>query len=492
MEPLYSDGDSARHYGLADRKDEAGIETHPYRSEFRRDYSRLVHSPAFRRLQGKTQLFSGFEGDFFRTRLTHSIEVAQVAKSIASKLNHEHEYFREHNIDYDLIEFSALAHDIGHPPFGHTGESELHRVALDKGGFEGNAQTLRVLSTLEKKIYDDTVAKPDEVFCSENGDLRRGIDPTFRSIASILKYDNEINLTGTSGAIKKGYYKEYKGLVGDTWKNISRDTDMSDSTSRKSIECSIMDLADDIAYSTFDLEDTLKSGIINLVDIVMPSLDIIEKIKKSIFDKHGFELSPIEVLDILRKSIQTEGLSDELKAHDIESRTLYPEGGTAYYLSQAGLTYQSLKGIGSRTYLRGQLTSGMIGRLLAKVDIDFNERQPWLSQIKLDHEHLLQVEVLKTFTYLSVIDSPPMKVVERRHKDIISRIYGKLTEKDGFNLLPHDFKALYLQCRDTEQEDESLSSRLIIDFISGMTDGYAIDFHNRLVSGDYKKFLSVT
>jgi dGTPase len=94
-------------------------------SPFRRDYARLVHSPAFRRLQGKTQLFPGFESDFFRNRLTHSIEVAQVAKAIALYLNSKEPSLKGDPIDPDIVEFAALAHDLGHPPFGHNGESAL-------------------------------------------------------------------------------------------------------------------------------------------------------------------------------------------------------------------------------------------------------------------------------------------------------------------------------------------------------------------------------
>jgi dGTPase len=144
---LYSAGDYARIAAIQNRD----LEPESYRTEFRRDYARLIHCPSFRRLQGKVQLFPCHEGDFFRNRLTHSLEVAQIAKSIAIRLNETIPYFQTHKINTDLVEFAGLAHDLGHPPFGHNGEAELDQLMMDYGGFEGNAQTLRILSRLEKK-----------------------------------------------------------------------------------------------------------------------------------------------------------------------------------------------------------------------------------------------------------------------------------------------------------------------------------------------------
>ncbi|MDE2574030.1 MAG: dNTP triphosphohydrolase, partial [Rhodospirillales bacterium] len=116
----------------------------PTRSPWQRDRDRIIHSSAFRKLQYKTQVFVNHEGDFYRTRLTHSIEVAQIARSLA----------RELGLDEDLAEALALAHDLGHPPFGHAGERALDRCIKDFGGFDHNAQTLRVLTSLERRYAD--------------------------------------------------------------------------------------------------------------------------------------------------------------------------------------------------------------------------------------------------------------------------------------------------------------------------------------------------
>ena len=194
MKPLYTPADRTREYQLE--------EGPPHRSAFRRDYARLLHSPAFRRLQGKPQLFPSIEHDFFRNRLTHSLEVAQVAKSIALRLNHCHCYFREkeNQIDTDLVEAAALAHDLGHPPFGHNGERALDDCMKDRGGFEGNAQSLRILSKLSKKEPQ----RSPEV----------GLNLTHRTLAAIVKYDKRIPIRRKSNeSIVKGFYDSEKDLI---------------------------------------------------------------------------------------------------------------------------------------------------------------------------------------------------------------------------------------------------------------------------------------
>ena len=119
-----------------------------YRTPFERDRDRIIHTSSFRRLQSKTQVFLSGEYDFYRTRLTHSIEVAQIGRSICARLQRTSDLLGDdYFVDPDLVEAVCLAHDIGHPPFGHTGERTLHRLMQPYGGFEGNAQTLRILKS---------------------------------------------------------------------------------------------------------------------------------------------------------------------------------------------------------------------------------------------------------------------------------------------------------------------------------------------------------
>ena len=218
--PLYRAPDFERPVPVGD-PGELGPEQ--YRTPFRRDYARLIHSPAFRRLQGKAQLFPCQENDFFRNRMSHSLEVAQIAKSIAIRLNDNVAYFQENNISTDLVEFAGLAHDVGHPPFGHNGEFELDKQMLEYGGFEGNAQTLRILARLEKKqtlSYPHVQTIPDRVI--ERADQRAGLNLTYRALAAILKYDREIprNLDarksgGNVDRPVKGYYFHEENLVSE-------------------------------------------------------------------------------------------------------------------------------------------------------------------------------------------------------------------------------------------------------------------------------------
>lgn len=192
------------------------------------DRARILHSGAFRRLQRKTQVFGPGDGDFYRTRLTHSIEVAQIAKSIALRLG----------ANPTLCEAASLAHDIGHPPFGHAGEHVLNECMAGSGGFEGNAQNLRVLATLEIK-----------------SDAYAGLNLTRATLDALLKYKRSHSEAQATGH-RKFVYDDDLPLV--DWVCHGRRDD------RTSFECQIMDWADDVAYSVHDVEDGMWAGLITL------------------------------------------------------------------------------------------------------------------------------------------------------------------------------------------------------------------------------------
>ena len=183
-------------------------EEHPYRSAFQRDRDRILHTTAFRRLEYKTQVFVNYEGDYYRTRLTHTLEVAQIGRTIARALR----------ANEDLVEAIALAHDLGHTPFGHSGEEALHELMSDHGGFDHNRQSLRIVEELEERYPDF-----------------RGLNLTWEVREGIIKHRTE--------------YDQGSGLGYEPEK-------------RATLEGQIVNAADEIAYITHDLDDGLRAGLI--------------------------------------------------------------------------------------------------------------------------------------------------------------------------------------------------------------------------------------
>jgi dGTPase len=191
------------------------------RGPFERDRDRIIHASAFRRLKGKTQVFVAHEGDHFRTRLTHSLEVAQIARSVARRLR----------LDEDLAEACALAHDLGHPPFGHTGEHVLDDCTQPWGGFDHNAQTLRVIMRLESRYpqFD-------------------GLNLTWETLEGTVKHNGPMLRPG-----------EDISVLAPVWQDINAGFDL-DLTTFASAEAQVAAVADDIAYNNHDIDDGLAAG----------------------------------------------------------------------------------------------------------------------------------------------------------------------------------------------------------------------------------------
>lgn len=259
------------------------------RSPFQRDKARVLHSAAFRRLQAKTQVLGIGIGDFYRTRLTHSLEASQIGQGIVAQLQQKcPELSEQLHLDAGLVEAICLAHDIGHPPFGHGGEVALNYMMRDQGGFEGNGQTFRIVNKLEP-------------YTQQNG-----MNLCRRSILGLVKYPGMINKlhrrspsepASEMRAVKAADWHPPKGLYFDdqeafdwllaplshqdreTFQEIdsSKQPYAHSRTRHKSIDCSIMELADDIAYCIHDLEDAIVMGIINQQhfreEVLTPILD---------------------------------------------------------------------------------------------------------------------------------------------------------------------------------------------------------------------------
>jgi dGTPase len=219
------------------------------RSPFRRDCDRVIHSTAFRRLKYKTQVFVFHEGDHYRTRLTHSLEVAQIARALARQLG----------LDEDLTETLALAHDLGHPPFGHAGERALDTCLQAHGGFDHNAQTLRVVTSLEHRYPDFD-----------------GLNLTWESLEGIVKHNGP--LTARNGAAV-GRYRDRGIPVGVSDYVRTYDLEL---WSFASLEAQVAAIADDIAYDAHDIDDGLRAGLFDVDDLkVIPiAADMIAEIAR--------------------------------------------------------------------------------------------------------------------------------------------------------------------------------------------------------------------
>ena len=225
------------------------------RSDFQRDRDRIIHSTAFRRLKHKTQVFVNTSGDHFRTRITHSLEVAQIARTLSK-------FF---NLNEDLCETLSLAHDLGHTPFGHAGEDALNNCMRKFGGFDHNIQTIRIILFLENRYYEFN-----------------GLNLTFETLDGLLKHN---------GPIKN--LKKYNKIIGrNHFKNKIK------FSLSPSLEAQIASISDDIAYNSHDLEDGLKSNLFKLKDL--ENIYILEKI----INKHKKKIKKFSIDLVIRQVIR--------------------------------------------------------------------------------------------------------------------------------------------------------------------------------------------
>jgi dGTPase len=230
-----------------------------YRTAFQRDRDRIIHAAAFRRLEYKTQVFVNAEGDYYRTRLTHTLEVAQIGRTLARALG----------VNEDLVEAICLAHDLGHPPFGHAGESVLNRLLADNGGFNHNYQSYRLVTRLEQRYPDWP-----------------GLNLTYETLEGIAKHETEYDLSNVAGF---------------------------DETRRGSLEAQIANIADELAYNAHDLDDGLLAGL--FMPGGLDSLEIWQQLRDRLgwqgeilpeITRHHLirELVGMQVSDVLDHTIQ--------------------------------------------------------------------------------------------------------------------------------------------------------------------------------------------
>ncbi|WP_417415626.1 deoxyguanosinetriphosphate triphosphohydrolase [Hoeflea sp.] len=253
----------------------------PTRSEFQRDRDRIIHTTAFRRLKHKTQVFVAHEGDHYRTRLTHTIEVAQIARALARALK----------LDEDLAEGVALVHDFGHTPFGHTGEEALDELMAGAGGFDHNAQSLRIVTKLEQRYADFD-----------------GLNLTWETLEGLVKHNGPLITEG--GKPVPEPIAQY---------NAGHDLWLS---THSSLESQVAAIADDIAYNTHDIDDGLRSGLITLE--MLEELPLISQLLAEVRDRYPGLEEPRLINEVMRRQI-TRMLEDVIGVAQAHLQTIKPQ-----------------------------------------------------------------------------------------------------------------------------------------------------------------------
>ncbi|HIH4760926.1 TPA: anti-phage deoxyguanosine triphosphatase [Serratia marcescens] len=389
-------------------------------NDYARDRARIIHSASFRRLQGKTQVLGVGESDFYRTRLTHSLEVAQIGSGITAHLSKKYKDdlpIRDYLPDANLIEALGLAHDIGHPPFGHKGEAALSEKMWDFGGFEGNGQTLRICTRLgESSEYN-------------------GLNLTRRTLLGLLKYPGVFNdlkaLTGPTEKPPKCILDTERGELAwiiDILPNSDKDeflridninpSNENGRTIYKSLDCSIMELSDDIAYAVHDLEDAIALKIINAEDFrLWANENNIEGYMKYIDDLFG---------------------------------TNHPK--------------------------RKKVISDMVHRFIDSVEV---KKQGLFKEPLIDLKAFVkediskEISALKRLTYKKVVNKYEIKTIEFRGGRLISELFDILNQNTE-KLLPERY------INRIKENPQVPKERFVCDFIAGMTDNYASMLYDRI------------
>jgi dGTPase len=385
------------------------------RTPFARDRARVLHSAALRRLAAKTQVMVAGVSDFPRTRLTHTLEVAQIGRELGAALG----------CDPDLVEVAGLAHDLGHPPFGHNGESELDRLTERIGGFEGNAQSLRVLSRLEAKVVDPATGESV------------GLNLSRASLDAACKYP----WTRREGTRKFGAYAD--DLVIFDWLREGAPAE------RTCIEEQVMNWADDVAYSVHDFEDAVHSGIASLE--VFGSPQERRALVETAHRRFPGEGEPAELAAAL----------DRLVALD-------------YWPSSFDGTMRDLAAL-------KHFTSWLIARVstaapvATQVSFGAGPLTRYGADLVVPDEVRAEVSVMKAVAVQYVMNRPGADEQYARQREIIAELVNAMVLDEGRSLEPW-LRPAYL-----EATDDAERRRVIIDQVASLTDVSIVEWHRRLV-----------
>jgi len=398
------------------------------RTAGQRDRDRILYSLAFRRLANVTQVVGPLEGHVFHNRLTHSLEVAQIARRLAEEFLRKHPE-SESAIDVDVVECAGLAHDLGHPPFGHAAEEELNSIGSTCGladGFEGNAQTFRIVTRLAEL----------------NPGCQRGLDLTRASLNAILKYPWV--LADKPPKIKKqkfGSYDSDKQTLGFARK-------LGPPGTERCVEAQIMDLADDIAYSVHDIDDFYRAGLLPIDQLVGDTNTFLEFLSQW-KDPHD---GPHLAVDDVRR------LKNLLE------------------LVRLGLPYRGTRA--QRVGLRA-FTSNQLGHFVSAVSLKRDTATQW--RVSIEPTRQLEIDFLKHLVWVFVIANPRLASVQAGHRRIVRDLvsfYSDAIERGKPDVLPPFFQ----EDAETLGGNKAEAARLAIDIVASLADEQATRLARR-VSG---------
>ncbi|MCN0180130.1 deoxyguanosinetriphosphate triphosphohydrolase [Salinispora arenicola] len=388
------------------------------RSAYERDRARVLHSAAFRRLAAKTQVHTAGTDDFLRTRLTHSLEVAQIAREMGSRLG----------CDPDVVDTAGLAHDLGHPPFGHSGEEALDALAAACGGFEGNAQTLRVLTRLEAKVIG-----PDGASA--------GLNLTRASLDAVSKYP----WPRRPGERKFGVYADDRPVF--AWLRA----DVPDR--RRCLEAQVMDWADDVAYSVHDVEDGIHGGYVTLRPLLAQA-DERAALCADVAATYSGE-SPADLAEVL-----VDLLADPLLAPLV--------GYDGSHRAQVALK---------------ATTSVLTGRFVAAAVAATGRRfgpgphRRYAADLVVPREVRARCAVLKGIALRYVLRRPGSVARLERQQQILADLVAGLADR-----APEALDAVFAPLWRAAGNDAS-RLRVVVDQVASLTDPAAVERHARLFGG---------
>ncbi|WP_047240623.1 deoxyguanosinetriphosphate triphosphohydrolase [Corynebacterium epidermidicanis] len=377
------------------------VNTEEHRGAFARDRARVLHSAALRRLADKTQVVGPRDGDTPRTRLTHSLEVAQIARGIGEGLG----------LDKDLCELAALSHDIGHPPYGHNGEVALNALADQCGGFEGNAQTLRILTRLEPKVLGP-------------GQESFGLNLTRAALDAACKYP----WTAATNPRKYGAYEEDQEIL--DWLREGHPDQ------RKPVEAQVMDWSDDIAYSVHDVEDGVLSGRISLAVL----WDLVELAALAEKGARAFGGEPEALLDA----------ADRLRQLPIVRAAAEFDG--------------SLRALVALKAMTSELVGRYVGVTISATRAENDVLGRSFGDLVVPEKAANEVKLLKTIAVLYVMDEPSHLMRQDRQRERITRVYDYLWLGAPGTLDP------MFQFWFDRAESDAQRQRVVIDQIASMTE----------------------